>query len=161
MPQVMQNPETMDTDNAQELCDDINKNLSLYLPSLSEEVTQLGLTILFQDNKIGIIDRVDFVYNTKGVRQAFIHLNEWFDSTETRELQKKIMDNKQTAIIKCKKMNGHKTNNLIILTNRNHRQLGNSDLLSTLKNRINFLEEQFRKLSPNNTIDNPNKRNRN
>ena len=103
MPQVMQNPETMDTDNAQELCDDINKNLSLYLPSLSEEVTQLGLTILFQDNKIGIIDRVDFVYNTKGVRQAFIHLNEWFDSSETRELQKKLWIINKLLLLNVKK----------------------------------------------------------
>jgi len=152
--------EIMDTDNTQQICeDDFNPNLSLYLPSLDEEVTQLALTTLFQSNNIGVVERVDFVYNTKGVRQGFLHLTKWFDNTTTRELQKKILDNKQTALIKCKKMSGHKTNNLILLPNRNPRQLGHTDLLSNLQSRIYFLEQQFREL---NTISNdlPNKRSR-
>lgn len=150
----------METDTAQQISeDDFNPNLSLYLPSLDEEVTQLALTTLFQINKIGVVERVDFVYNTKGVRQGFIHLAQWFDNTTTRELQKKILDNKQTAVIKCKKMSGHKTNNLIILPNRNPRQLGQTDLLSNLQSRIYFLEQQFRELNTGNN-DLPNKRNR-
>ena len=150
----------METDTTQQICeDDFNPNLSLYLPSLDEEVTQLALTTLFQSNKIGVVERVDFVYNTKGVRQGFIHLSQWFDNTATRELQKKILDNKQTAVIKCKKMSGHKTNNLIILPNRNPRQLGHTDLLSHLQSRIYFLEQQFRELNTGNN-DLPNKRNR-
>lgn len=151
--------EIMDTEIDQ-LADDFNVNLSLYLPSIDEDVTQLTLTKLFQSNKIGLIERVDFVYNTKGVRQAFIHLSKWFDSEANRELQKKILDNKRTAVIKCKKMSGHKSNNLIILPNRNPRQLGHTDLLSNLQSRIYFLEEQFRQLNTNNSIVVPSKRNR-
>ena len=151
--------ETMEIDNKMQLDDDFNPKLSLYLPSIEEKVTQLGLTEIFQTNKIGVIERVDFVYNTKGVRQAFIHFNEWFENENNKEFQKKIMNTKETAIIKCKKISGHKTNNLIVLPNRNPRQLGHTDLLCALQNRINLLEEQVKVL----TIDNlsvPTKRNR-
>lgn len=151
--------ESMETDTIMQLDDQFDPKLSLYLPSIEEKVTQLGLTQIFQTNKIGIIERVDFVYNTKGVRQAFIHLSEWFENENNKEFQKKIINNKETAIIKCKKISGHKTNNLIVLPNRNPRQLGHTDLLSALQNRINLLEEQVRILSIDN-LSVPTKRNR-
>ena len=77
----------MEIDTTQQICqDDFNPNLSLYLPSLDEEVTQLALRTLFQSNKIGVVERVDFVYNTKGVRQGFIHLSQWFDNMSLKLL---------------------------------------------------------------------------
>ena len=143
----------METNNMME---DFDKNLSVYIPNIEENVNLQKLMTLFQEEKIGMIDRVDFVYNTKGVRQAFIHFIYWFDAKENREFQAKIMNNKENAIIKGKKIS-KSSKNLIILPNRNPRpSTEKNDIIQSLQERLNSLELMIKEMnsSENNQVSN-------
>ena len=135
----------METDEV----DNFDKNLSIYIPNIEENINLQKLLTVFQEEKIGVIDRVDFVYNIRGTRQAFIHLVNWFDSKENREFQNKIMNNKENAILKGKKFS--KTcKNLILLPNRNPRpNTEKNDLIQSLQERLNNLELLFKNMNSN------------
>jgi len=125
-----------------------NSTLSLYIPSVPESITLDNIKLLF-GNKIGVISRVDFVYNTKGVRQAFVHFSMWFVTDYTKDLQTKILDSKSTAMFALDETdkNSFGNNNIILLPNRNPRDLPNLDLINTLQERLNQLESKFLELS--------------
>ena len=144
----------METDEV----DNFDKNLSLYIPNIEENITLQKLMTLFQEEKIGMIERVDFVYNIKGVRQAFIHFMCWFDSKENREFQAKIINNKENAIIKGKKLS-KTSKNLILLPNRNPRpSTEKNDLIQSLQERLNNLELLFKQMNNNQSSSTSNKR---
>jgi hypothetical protein len=137
-------------------------NLSLYLPSINSTITFEHLKDIFTKNKIGVVSRVDFVYNTKGVRQAFVHFSMWFDSEYTRTLQNKILDTKLTALLPVDNTNVSifgKTN-IILLQNRNPRDEANNDLINSLQMRIQQLETKFTELFNKDEILNQGKRSR-
>ena len=146
----------METDEV----DNFDKNLSIYIPNIEETITLQKLTTLFQEEKIGMIERVDFVYNIKGVRQAFIHFICWFDSKENREFQAKIMNNKENAIIKGKKLS-KSSKNLIILPNRNPRpSTEKNDIIQSLQERLNSLELMIKEMNSSESNPVSNKRSR-
>ena len=126
-----------------------NPTLSLYIPSINEEMDVDKLKLLFNNKKIGVVSRVDFVFNSKGVRQAFVHFSMWFESDLTKDLQNKIMDPKLNAMVKLdnKVKNNFGNNNIILLPNRCPRELPNMDLINSLQERINQLESKFKELS--------------
>ena len=126
-----------------------NPTLSLYIPSISEEIDVDSVKSLFNNNKIGVVSRVDFVFNSKGVRQAFVHFSMWFETDLTKDLQNKIMDPKLNAMLKLdnKVKNKFGNNNIILLPNRCPRELPNMDLINSLQERINQLESKFLSLS--------------
>lgn len=125
-----------------------NSTLSLYIPSISESITLDSIKLLF-GNKIGVVSRVDFVYNTKGVRQAFVHFSMWFMTDYTKDLQTKIMDPKCSAIFVLDETtkNSFGNNNIILLPNRNPRDVPNLDIINTLQERLNKLEIKLLELS--------------
>ena len=133
--------------------DNFDKNLSIYIPNIEENITLQKLITVFQEEKIGMIERVDFVYNIKGVRQAFIHFMAWFDSKENREFQTKIMNNKENAIIKGKKLS-KSSKNLILLPNRNPRpSTEKNDIIQSLQERLNNLELLFKELNTSQSLN--------
>ncbi len=68
-------------------------NLSLYIPVISESISEVFIKKMFLMNNIGRIKGVDFVKNKdKNRREAFVHFNEWFDTDEAKKLQKDILD---------------------------------------------------------------------
>ena len=67
--------------------------LSLYIPVISEHVSESYVKKMFQKKNIGIILRVDFVKNIeKNRREAFIHFDEWFDTEESKLLKEDILN---------------------------------------------------------------------
>lgn len=67
--------------------------LSLYLPIISQNITEAFIIKAFSDKNIGKILRVDFVHNkVKDRREAFIHFDEWFNSTEASALKEDILN---------------------------------------------------------------------
>ncbi len=67
--------------------------LSLYIPIISKNTSETYIKKMFDLNKIGKIMRVDFVYNkSKDRTEAFIHFDEWFDTTESNSLKEDILN---------------------------------------------------------------------
>ena len=68
--------------------------LSLYIPVISENISEQYIKKMFKSHNIGIVLRVDFVKNIeKNRREAFIHFDEWFTSDESVKLQEDIKNN--------------------------------------------------------------------
>ena len=69
-----------------------NKQLSLYIPSVLEELANdEGVRHYLQ--RFGHIKGVDIVSTQKeGVFKAFVHFNEWYDDEYSQDWQKKVMD---------------------------------------------------------------------
>lgn len=74
-----------------------NKQLSLYIPSVLEELAyDEGVRHYLQ--RFGHIKGVDIVSTQKeGVFKAFVHFNEWYDDEYSQDWQKKVMDDKIRA----------------------------------------------------------------
>tara|TARA_B100000424_G_C22841710_1_gene449177 strand:+ start:412 stop:888 length:477 start_codon:yes stop_codon:yes gene_type:complete len=67
--------------------------LSLYVPVISDSVSEAYVKKMFKNKNIGTILRVDFVKNIeKNRREAFIHFDEWFDSEESKLLKEDILN---------------------------------------------------------------------
>jgi hypothetical protein len=66
--------------------------LSLYIPII-RNASEEYIIKMFKTHNIGKVMRVDFVFNKiKMRREAFIHFDEWFTSTESKRLQDDILD---------------------------------------------------------------------
>jgi hypothetical protein len=118
--------------------------LSLYIPIISENITETFITKVFSDKNIGKILRVDFVHNNvKNRREAFIHFDEWFDSNESSSLKEDILNpdtktqfvygvsNKFWPLLVNK--NAHKRNN-----NPNYTVLKSDDIKTDFKVSLNI-----------------------
>lgn len=65
--------------------------LSLYIPIISETISETYIKKTFKDHNIGTILKVDFVKNKeKNRREAFIHFDEWFTTEESKKFQEDI-----------------------------------------------------------------------
>lgn len=98
--------------------------LSLYIPIISKNTSETYIKKMFDSNKIGKIMRVDFVYNkVKDRREAFIHFDEWFDTTESNSLKEDILNpNTKTQF----KYSATTTKFWPLLVNRNaHKRVNN------------------------------------
>ena len=141
---------------------DFNSKLSLYIPSINHNITYEDIKSIFIVKKIGVISRIDFVFNNKGIRQAFVHFSLWFLNDYTKDLQIQIMDPKLTAIVELdkQKKNNFGNSNIILLPNHNPRDLPNTDLINTLQERINQLESKFNELNSRESFTDNSKRTR-
>ena len=67
--------------------------LSLYIPVISNSVSETYIKTMFKNKNIGTVLRVDFVKNIeKNRREAFIHFDEWFDNEESKLLKEDILN---------------------------------------------------------------------
>ena len=67
-------------------------NMSLYIPVISNS-TEEFIKLMFLRHKIGRVSRVDYVQNLeKNRKEAFVHFEEWFDTTEANLMQTEITD---------------------------------------------------------------------
>ena len=68
--------------------------LSLYVPIISDSISEAYIKKMFANKNIGKIARVDFVKNiAKNRREAFIHFEEWFTNEEANLLKEDILNN--------------------------------------------------------------------
>ena len=66
---------------------------SLYIPVISVFMTENYIKKVFKDKNIGKVLKVEFVKNLEKNRyEAFIHFDEWFDTNESNNLKKDILD---------------------------------------------------------------------
>lgn len=72
----------------------IDQSMSIYISKINDTTSTTMIESLFRYNNIGIIDRVDIVNQTysiePGIKSAFIHFAVWFNTSESRELQRAI-----------------------------------------------------------------------
>ena len=67
--------------------------LSLYIPIISANISESYIKKMFKTHNIGQILRADFVKNVvKNRREAFIHFDEWFSTTESKKLQEDVLN---------------------------------------------------------------------
>jgi len=119
--------------------------LSLYIPIISESTSEDYIKSSFEKNKIGKILRVDFVHNIqKNRREAFIHFDEWFDTTECVKLKESILDPNVKAKLYhtsdrfwplLVNKNAHKRNN-----NPNYKVLENIEVKTACANTLNIIK---------------------
>jgi hypothetical protein len=65
--------------------------LSLYIPIISDTISDKYIKKTFKDHNIGTILKVDFVKNKeKNRREAFVHFDEWFTTEESKKLQEDL-----------------------------------------------------------------------
>ena len=108
--------------------------LSLYIPIISKTTTEAYIKKMFDSNKIGKIMRVDFVFNkSKNRNEAFIHFDEWFNTSESNALKEDILNpNTKTQF----KYSTTTTKFWPLLVNRNaHKRINNSnyEVINSLK----------------------------
>ena len=66
---------------------------SLYIPVISVFMTENYIKKVFKDKNIGKVLKVEFVKNLEKNRyEAFIHSDDWFDTNESNNLKKDILD---------------------------------------------------------------------
>ena len=119
--------------------------LSLYIPIISESTSEDYIKSSFEKNNIGKILKVDFVHNIqKNRREAFIHFDEWFDTTECVELKESILDpNVKAKLYHTNERfwpllinkNAHKRNN-----NPNYKVLENTEVKTACANTLNIIK---------------------
>jgi hypothetical protein len=103
--------------------------LSLYIPIISESISEAYIKKMFLMNNIGKIKRVDFVKNkNKNRREAFIHFIEWFDTDEAKEIKKDILDSSSKTKFKY----GPSSNYWPLLVNINANRKINNPKYETL-----------------------------
>ena len=75
--------------------------LSLYIPIITESISEEYIKKMFKTHNIGIILRVDFVKNlVKNRREAFVHFDEWYNSEESKKMKEDILNpNTKTRFI--------------------------------------------------------------
>ena len=67
--------------------------LSVYIPIISDNISESYIMKMFKDNEIGKVMRVDFVLNkNKKRREAFIHFDEWFTNNKANNLKSDVLD---------------------------------------------------------------------
>lgn len=77
------------------------KDVSLYIPVISKNITEVYVKQQFLEKKIGCVKNVDFVFNMKkNRREAFVHFKTWFDNKNAKDLLFDIKDeNTKTQFI--------------------------------------------------------------
>ena len=89
--------------------------LSLYIPIVHDNHTELNIKNVIKTQKFGEVDHVDFVWNkVKNRREAFVHFKVWYDNDVVSEFIK-CLNNPET------KTRIYHTNNNFwpVLVNRN------------------------------------------
>lgn len=78
-----------------------DNTLSLYIPIISDLVTEMQIKNTFKNLEIGNVSRVDFINKTvsSGIikKQAFVHFDNWFDTLTAKNLQTSIVDSNINA----------------------------------------------------------------
>jgi len=128
--------------------------LSLYIPIISDSISENFIKKVFVNKNIGKILRVDFVKNLeKNRREAFIHFDEWFVNDEVNALKEDIKNpNTKTKLMYNDKnfwpllvnKNPHKRVN-----NPNYSVLEKSEVLNVYKANLNLLIEKSKSNNKN------------
>jgi hypothetical protein len=82
----------MQTTNANDVTDEFNNKLSVYIPIVDENIGDTSIKAVFEHLGLGVISRVDFVYSSLGKKQAFLHFESWNDCAKSRKVQREILD---------------------------------------------------------------------
>ncbi len=64
---------------------------SLYIPIIDTNISETYIAKCFHDNKIGCVNRVDFVINKqKNRREAFVYFSKWYTSNASNLLKSQL-----------------------------------------------------------------------
>tara|TARA_B100000900_G_scaffold412569_1_gene434649 strand:+ start:7289 stop:7729 length:441 start_codon:yes stop_codon:yes gene_type:complete len=67
--------------------------LSLYIPIISDVISEVYVKKMFKNKNIGNILKVDFVKNkVKNRREAFVHFDEWFDNDDSKKFKNDVLN---------------------------------------------------------------------
>ena len=141
--------------------------LSLYVPIISESISELYIKKMFNNKNIGKIARVDFVKNiAKNRREAFIHFDEWYINEEANNLKEDILNNDTKTQFKYNDSN--KFWPLLVNKNPNKKEanpnyviLDNEEVKSTYKVSLNLINTSTNKTNKTNKTNNTNNTNKN
>jgi hypothetical protein len=79
----------------------INHNLSLYIPRVFANITKERIARVFESLNFGYVSRVDLVVkespNGQHYNSAYIHFDEWFDTTANRAFQDRVIHPERDA----------------------------------------------------------------
>jgi hypothetical protein len=79
----------------------INHNLSLYIPRVFANITKDRIAHIFESLNFGYVSRVDLVgkesADGKHYNSAYVHFDEWFDTTANRAFQDRVIDPSREA----------------------------------------------------------------
>jgi hypothetical protein len=80
----------------------INQQLSLYIPFVFTNITEERIKHIFNTFDIGMVDRVDFVEKVreqdgKPYKMAFVHFSEWYINDYVEGIHKKLMSSGNTS----------------------------------------------------------------
>ena len=151
----MENNLDMDCDKTLSNISEFNYALSIYIPVINELVTEDKLKNYFIKKNIGVVSKIDFVYNVKGIRQAFIHFSLWFLNDYTKILQENIINNKKVCLIKNKEICSEIFNNenIILLPNLNPKTSSNIDVINKLHDRVSSLENMISQMISKSSLE--------
>jgi hypothetical protein len=82
----------------------INHNLSLYIPRVFANITKERIARVFESLNFGYVSRVDLVAkessNGQHYNSAYVHFDEWFDTTANRAFQDRVADpNREARVV--------------------------------------------------------------
>tara|TARA_B100001094_G_C17913352_1_gene662308 strand:+ start:246 stop:680 length:435 start_codon:yes stop_codon:yes gene_type:complete len=117
--------------------------LSLYIPIISDVISEVYVKKMFKIKNIGTILKVDFVKNkVKNRREAFIHFDEWFDNDDSKKFKNDVLNPDTKTQFKYNdsgrfwpilvNKNAHKRSN-----NPNYEVLKKSEMLIAYKESLN------------------------
>jgi hypothetical protein len=79
----------------------INTNLSLYIPRVFSNITEDRIARVFESLSFGYVSRVDLVAKEsadgKPYNSAYVHFDNWFDTTANRAFQDRVTDPERDA----------------------------------------------------------------
>jgi len=71
-----------------------NPRLSLFIPRVFSNITSERIAGVFEKGNFGFVTRVDLIEKkpSGAYKSAYIHFEEWFDTTMTRSFQERVLD---------------------------------------------------------------------
>ena len=136
--------------------------LSLYIPIISDKVSEEYIKKMFLKHNIGKILRVDFVKNkVKNRNEAFVHFDEWFSNEHATNLKENVLNPEIKARLVynndkfwplLENKNPHKR-----VENPNYEILSKSEYTNVYKSSLNLNETVVTKDKDKSNDDLPNK----
>ena len=83
-------------------------SLTICIPCVSMSITQKYIYELFNNLKLGNIQKVDYYPTKKGFKKVFIIFNTWFKTEKSQKIKDKLLNNETmnveyvSGVWKCK-----------------------------------------------------------
>jgi hypothetical protein len=123
---------------------EFNSKLSVYIPILDDTVSEALICQVFMSEGLGVVERVDFIHNRLGKKQAFVHFVNWNNTLGVRALHMQILDPNQRARLVY---DTERSKFWPLLPNRNPLDTPRTEIISVLQNKIIALENKLNQVN--------------